>query len=216
MTASGVHVKLLPPKQVVLSAGTRERGRILSFKLRPFNQITLEGEREFACLLTVPAEWKGDCVLLTCTGKQKGVAGEVARDMKIGLYPDGDDKARQRVEADAKKHDADPERAGRAFVGAWEGTWKHTVNGEGKLDGAISAKGDFTGTFYGLDGKAIGSFKGSVKDGKATFVQTDASGEYIGEGVLGLDKQGRLTATFEHRTKEGRVVGSFKVILTRK
>lgn len=216
MIASGVQVKFLPPKQVVLSAGTKSRGQVLSYKLRPFNQITLEGEREFACLLKVPAEWQGDCVILRCKGKPKGDEGEVVRNMKIGLYLDGDERAKKRVEEEARKHEPTPEHRRRAFAGTWEGTWKHTVTGEGKLTAVISSKGEFSGTFYDTDGRKIGSFKGNIKADKLTYIQRDDSGEYEGEGVIGIDKQDNLTGTFEHRTRPGKVIGSFTIAMTRK
>jgi hypothetical protein len=100
---SGVQMRLLPPKQLIVAAGTQNRGQTLYFKLRPFSQITLEGEREFACLLVVPKDWSGECITLDCSAYAKSAREAVARQtIGIGLYASGDDVARVRVETLAK------------------------------------------------------------------------------------------------------------------
>lgn len=92
-TASGVEMKLLPPKKVVLAAGTEERGKVLYYKLHPYNQITLEGEKQFGFLLVVPNDWKGNCVELRCVATRKDGSSRT-NEMKVGLYPDSDLKAK--------------------------------------------------------------------------------------------------------------------------
>jgi hypothetical protein len=97
--SSGVQVRMLPPKQLIVAAGTENRGQTLCFKLRPFSQITLEGEKEFACLLAVPKDWTGACITLDCTAYLKPDRELAVRQLiGVGLYVAGDSDARARVE----------------------------------------------------------------------------------------------------------------------
>jgi hypothetical protein len=218
--ASGVQIQLLPPKQVVLAAGTRSRGKVLCFKLKPFNQITLEGQREFACLLTVPVTWKGGCVIFRGLGRIKGEESEVVREMKVGLYPDWEPKAKAKVEEEAKafpgRKESVKRKLAKSFTGVWEGIFLTQDSLEGRMTGSISEKGEFSGNTYLEGDKIHGTFKGRINEGKATFDLVDPAGEFVGEGILALDKEGRLVGTLEMKDKEGKVVGSFKVQLLRK
>ena len=101
--SSGVQMKLLPPRQLIVAAGTEARGTTLYFKLRPFSQITLEGEKEFACLMIVPKEWSGSYIKLECIALAKDTrAVGVEQDLGIGVYPLGDRLAKARVEKSAR------------------------------------------------------------------------------------------------------------------
>ena len=106
-TASGIQVDLLPPKQLVLGAGTEERGRVLYFRMRPFNQITLEGQREFGCLLKVPKDWKGECIELSCLAyihPRKHLA--IRKKLGLGLYLSNNESKKLELEKIAKKIDS--------------------------------------------------------------------------------------------------------------
>lgn len=105
---SDVQMSLLPKKQIIVSSGTEARGKRLYFELRPFSQITLKGEKEFACLLVVPKTWTGDCIMLECqaTAKETNEVG-VQQTLGIGLYRMGEQAANDklRVEKLAKTMD---------------------------------------------------------------------------------------------------------------
>lgn len=102
---SAVQHRLLPSRHVILAAGTENRGGTLYFKLRPFSQTTVEGEREFAALLTVPKDWDGDCILVECIALAKASRQVLtSQTFKVGLYPITHPSARIRVEKEAKAY----------------------------------------------------------------------------------------------------------------
>lgn len=114
---SSVQMSLLPPKQLITSASTQEGGRTLHFKLKRYNQITLEGDKDFAFLAAVPRDWKGDCFTLECTAFLKDVPAPATRHtLMIGLYASGDLAAKKRVESAAREfrppRAVDPARRG--------------------------------------------------------------------------------------------------------
>jgi len=91
----------LPPKQLLLAAGTENRGHGVFFKLKPSSQASLEGQREFRCRFIVPRQWSADYVLVACRAKGynrhlwksvEDVGGAVAF---VGLYLEGDAEARE-------------------------------------------------------------------------------------------------------------------------
>lgn len=187
-TASGVQLRLLPPKQVVSAAGTRSRGKVLCFKLKPLNQITLEGQREFACLLTVPVAWKGTCVLFRGTGRIKGVSSEIVREMKVGLYPDGDSEAKKNVEKEAKAFSprkrevskptplvVSPRATMKDCVGKWR--WRsgnRNINFDLNRDGTFTAK-DFPDEASWTEGGGLvsdGKGNWEVEDGRLSITMT--------------------------------------------
>ncbi len=87
----------LPPRGQVVVAGTADDGQTLYFDLRWFNQITRAGRTDYAFLAEVPRDWTGDVATLACTARQSGaVAGRLTK--AVGLYLNGDNAARQRVE----------------------------------------------------------------------------------------------------------------------
>lgn len=101
---SSIEMSLLPPKQLVTSASTQNAGRTLHFKLKKFNQITLEGDKDFAFLVAVPKGWKGDCFALECAAVVNNVL--IQKTLTLGLYPSGDLAAKRRLETLAKSSDA--------------------------------------------------------------------------------------------------------------
>jgi hypothetical protein len=58
-----------PPQQAVVTTGTSHAEHGVFFKFRRSTQDTLEGVKELTCRYTVPLEWKGDWVLLTCQAR---------------------------------------------------------------------------------------------------------------------------------------------------
>ncbi|OWK36802.1 hypothetical protein [Fimbriiglobus ruber] len=198
--SSGVQVKFLPPKQLVVAAGTQDRGQTLYFKLRPFSQITLEGEKEFAFLLVVPKEWAGECIVLDCAAYQKGYRDIVAKQaMGIGLYMHGDGATRTRVEQLAKEaktstasllatknEPAGPAEAvksvptGPASLTCEKCAGKYTFSHQKLYETTATFTKD--GTWDGWTGYVnfpkLNGQRGtwSIKDGKLTIVQTHLSG----------------------------------------
>lgn len=107
-STSGLSVRyeLLPPKELLAASGTLNRERGVYFKLRPSAQTSLEGAKQFVCVLRVPKAWRGDCVRVDC----QATAGPVstwpifdesspcgAASFLIGLFVAGDEEARQAV-----------------------------------------------------------------------------------------------------------------------
>lgn len=87
----------LPPRDQVVVAGTYNKGQTLYFDLNWFNQVTRAGQSDYAFLVQVPKDWTRDVITLSCTAKRSGqVAGKLIQN--VGLYINGDDDARQRVE----------------------------------------------------------------------------------------------------------------------
>ncbi|MFV2067034.1 MAG: hypothetical protein ACC645_08635, partial [Pirellulales bacterium] len=92
----------LPPKTSVLVSGTTYREYGVFFKLKPFEQESIEGLKEFTCRWVVPASWRGDWAMVTCQArgyrrnlfyaslKRCGFA-----EVPIGLYLQGDATAKR-------------------------------------------------------------------------------------------------------------------------
>jgi hypothetical protein len=100
---SSVQMNLMPPKQLITAASTQDGGRTLHFKLQQFNQVTLQGDKDFAFLAAVPKDWKGDCFKLECTAFLKDSRSIAAhRTLMIGLYKIGELATKKQVEARAK------------------------------------------------------------------------------------------------------------------
>jgi hypothetical protein len=110
--------KKLPPKQLLLASGTLDGDASVFFKLKPSTQGSLEGARVVSCLFAVPADWRGDWVLVTCLAKGQNNRQLVTRieecgrgTFHVGLYLEGDalaksladqvDQAQSRVERPA-------------------------------------------------------------------------------------------------------------------
>jgi hypothetical protein len=200
---SAVQVKFLPPKQLVLAAGTQSRGKVLYYKLHPYTQITLEGEREFACLLSVPADWKGECVTLRCSGHFKDITANVAQEMKVGIYLEGDSNARAAVEKEAKEfgikpvHDTDDKPQSPAEPSATMdqcvGKWVWRTSGR-TIDFDLATDGTFTAVNHaddpGWQDIADGKGHWDVTDGFLTITMTHVGrlGLYTPFSVNWIDK----------------------------
>jgi hypothetical protein len=153
-TASSITAEFLPPKQVVVSAGTRSRGRTLVFELRPSSQTTLRGEKEFAVLFMTPPAWSGSCIKVRCSGRVKGEGAETAQYMKVGMYFDGDSQAKKVVEKEAGEFDSNkPESARPLQTADCEGSWKWRYNDEDIL---IHLEGDGTCSVASISPSGVG------------------------------------------------------------
>ena len=102
----------LAPKQLLMAAGTIQRGYGVYFDLRPSKQDTLQKQREFACLFEVPKTWRADYLTVQCRARttKRGLAGlgesEVdcgAGMLCVGLYVMDDEQARAYAEEFARK-----------------------------------------------------------------------------------------------------------------
>jgi hypothetical protein len=89
--------KKLPPKQLLLASGTLDGDSSVFFKLKPSTQGSLEGARVVSCVFTVPTDWRGDWVLVTCLAKGQNHRQLVTRieecgrgTFHVGLYLEGD------------------------------------------------------------------------------------------------------------------------------
>jgi hypothetical protein len=112
LESSRVQYLLLAPKQLLLAAGTIDRGCGVFYDLRASTQDTIQRQREFACLFEVSRAWRADHVTLRCKarGVKYGFAGVTESEadcgaelLCVGLCMTGDDEARAYVEALAKK-----------------------------------------------------------------------------------------------------------------
>ncbi len=101
---SSVKTDLLPPLETVAASGTLERGSALFFKIKATPRNLLEGTREYALVLSVPAIWRADYLRIRCQaeGIRRGVVSTFDEDIQCGqrvfsvaLYQDGDEDARQ-------------------------------------------------------------------------------------------------------------------------
>jgi hypothetical protein len=108
---SSVRYELLPPQELVASSGTLNRGATAFFKLKPTQQSSLEGAREFVLIFRVPAEWRADVMLARCsaTGVDRNVIRQLDENgvsgsdrFVVALYLDGDKEAKQRAAAVAE------------------------------------------------------------------------------------------------------------------
>ena len=64
--SSRLDYKRLPAQQLITASGIAERGYGLFFKIKPFSQHTVEGDRSFSCIFTVPQKWRGDNLTVSC------------------------------------------------------------------------------------------------------------------------------------------------------
>ena len=94
--------KLLPPKKLLLAAGTTAGEHGVFFKLKPSTQASLEGARQFTCLFIVPRGWRGDWLRLTCTATAESRRQFVRKveecgrtTLDVGLYLEGDVEAKR-------------------------------------------------------------------------------------------------------------------------
>jgi hypothetical protein len=109
---SCVKYDLLPPLETVAASGTLLRGSGVYFKLKASPRHLLEGGREFALVLRVPAAWRSGCVHVRCEaeGIRRGLVSTFdeqvscgRRDFVVALYLDGDETGRLAAEALARR-----------------------------------------------------------------------------------------------------------------
>jgi hypothetical protein len=104
---SSVKYDLLPPLEAVAASGTLDRSRAVYFKVKASPRHLLEGSREYAVVLEVPAAWRMDTLRVRCqaegirrsfvsTFDEQITCGQ--RDFLVALYQEGDEQARQAVE----------------------------------------------------------------------------------------------------------------------
>jgi hypothetical protein len=101
-TLSHIRYEVKPPLELVLVAGTVQRGTGVYFKLFPATELAWEGSREFVITMRVPRHWRADRMYLRCEAQQEQHDRIVARGSSrfvMGLYAEGDDEARAAVEA---------------------------------------------------------------------------------------------------------------------
>jgi hypothetical protein len=101
---SSVKYDLLPPLESVAASGTLLRGSAVFFKLKSTPRHLLEGSRQFALVLQVPAAWRADVLRVRCeaegvqhslvsTFDEQVSAGQ--REFLVALFLEGDEQARQ-------------------------------------------------------------------------------------------------------------------------
>lgn len=92
--------KQIAPKALVLSSGTTDREHGVFYRLRPSNDASLEGAKEFTFLAVVPRTWRGDWCTVSCAARANRksffststVPAGVAQ-TQIGLHLVGDAEA---------------------------------------------------------------------------------------------------------------------------
>ncbi len=87
----------LPPKRLVLAAGTMNGGQGVFFKLHPTSQDSLQGAHSYKVMFAAPRDWRIDRVTLSCQArgyskvlfvKQEESSGRA--EMTVSLYRAGD------------------------------------------------------------------------------------------------------------------------------
>jgi hypothetical protein len=109
---SCVKFDLLPPLESVAASGTLARGSAVFFKLKASPRHLLEGSRQYALVLRVPAAWRVEMLRVACEAEaiQRGVVSSLderfvcgRREFSVALYQEGDEPARQIAEQIARR-----------------------------------------------------------------------------------------------------------------
>lgn len=74
-TGENRKISKLPPKQLLVASGTRNRQSGAYFKLKPSSQTTLEGRHEIRLIVRVPMQWRADLMYVHCRGVLRGRTG---------------------------------------------------------------------------------------------------------------------------------------------
>jgi hypothetical protein len=136
---SSVKTELLPPLETVAASGTLLRGSSVFFKIKATPRNLLEGTREYALVLAVPAAWRADFVRVRCDaeGIRRGMVSTFDEPMQCGqreflvsLYQEGDEAARQIAENFARRE------AAKSFQGPKSG---HPRSGSFQVQSGDSA-----------------------------------------------------------------------------
>ena len=94
---------LLPPMELLAASGTIARGHGVYFKLKPSNQTTLEGGKEFVVVFRVPCCWRAGLVHVQCRalGVDRGVMRTLderkpsgLENFIVALHLNGDEEAK--------------------------------------------------------------------------------------------------------------------------
>lgn len=98
--SSRLDYRRLPAQQLLTASGIIERGYGVFFKLKPYSQHTLEGDRTFSCIFTVPQKWRGENLSVSCEaiGIARGYLWDSKRNVgggffDVGLYLEADAEA---------------------------------------------------------------------------------------------------------------------------
>lgn len=101
---SSVRYDLLPPLELLAASGTTHRGSGVFFKLKPSPRSSLEGAKEFVVVLRVPANWRADCIWVTCEALaeggrnsfgMEGSPSRIVQSFVSPLYQEGDEEAKR-------------------------------------------------------------------------------------------------------------------------
>lgn len=112
LESSRAQFGLLAPRQLLMAAGTIDRGCGVYFDLRPSSQDTLQKQRDFACLFDVPTSWRADHVTIRCQAKgiKHGLGGLLESEVGcgagllcVGLFKQNDGEARAYAEKLARQ-----------------------------------------------------------------------------------------------------------------
>ncbi len=98
---SQIRYELKPPMEVVLVAGTMDRGTGVYFKLRPSPDEALEGSREFSVVMRVPDSWRGEVMYVRCEAQENRRGSYTSLGVTrfvVGLYVEGDEEALRAAE----------------------------------------------------------------------------------------------------------------------
>lgn len=94
------HYQRVAPKHLVLASGTVNRGNGVFYKLRPSQEGSLEGAKEFVLMAIVPKKWRGDWCTVICSArahKKTAVSNSITitgiEQAHVGLYLAGDTEA---------------------------------------------------------------------------------------------------------------------------
>lgn len=98
-TSSSVKYERLPPLETVAASGTLGRGSELFVKLRATARHRLEGSRQIALVIQVPAAWRGTVLRVDCEafGIRRGVVSALdqmvlcgQQTLRVAVYLEGD------------------------------------------------------------------------------------------------------------------------------
>lgn len=105
-TTSCVKYDRLPPLETVAASGTLARGSELFVKLRATARHKLEGSRQLALVVQVPADWRGQVLRIDCAahGIRRGVVSALDQKVLCGqatllvaVYLEGDTLGQQQA-----------------------------------------------------------------------------------------------------------------------
>lgn len=99
LTGTKITFDQLPPRQMLVASGFRNRGYGVFFKLKPSSQNLIEGQHYFICLFEVHPMWRGECIEAKFSPKSSRSWGSNDKKYIIGLHLKNDSEAKLIVEA---------------------------------------------------------------------------------------------------------------------